>query len=90
MTKSSTDLAKSDRELALWAGNLGYAQAVERLDTGAGLHALEGVATAQTGLEVLTHQAVTLARSQGATWQQVADALGLGSKQTAQQRYGST
>lgn len=31
---------------------------------------------------------VTNARAKGVTWQQVADTLGMGSKQAAQQRYG--
>ncbi len=76
------------RSVALNIGARAYSQAFERFDDDEPLHALEAVKTAQTGLDVLTRQAVAQARQEGATWQQVADALGLNSKQAAQARYG--
>ncbi len=50
--------------------------------------ALEAIAAAQAGLTQLTRQAVIAARSRGATWQQVADALGFNSDQDAEFCYG--
>ncbi|MEO9222868.1 MAG: hypothetical protein ABI251_14060 [Mycobacteriaceae bacterium] len=50
--------------------------------------ALEAIAAAQAELAQLTRQAVIAARSRGATWQQVADALDLNSEQDAEFCYG--
>lgn len=88
MTKTQKDPALLARSVALNIGGMAYKSAFERFDNEEPLFALEAVKAAQTGLDVLTRQAVAQARQEGATWQQVADALGMNSKQAAQQRYG--
>jgi uncharacterized NAD(P)/FAD-binding protein YdhS len=88
MTTKRRTSALITRSVALNIGARAYTQAFERFDADEPLHALEAVKAAQTGLDVLTRQAVAQARQTGATWQQVADSLGLNSKQAAQARYG--
>ena len=87
-----TTTRKSAAALALHAartvGTQAYGAAFDRLDNGHALHALEAVTAAQVGLDVITRQAVAQARADGVTWQSVADALGLNSRQAAEARYG--
>jgi hypothetical protein len=89
MPKKPKDLALIARSVALNIGSDAYSRAVERLDNRESLYALEAVRTAQTGLDVITRQAVGMARTDGETWQAIADALGLNSRQAAEARYGA-
>lgn len=89
MITPQKDVALLARSVALGIGAAAYSAAFERFDADEPMHALRAVETAQTGLDVLTRQAVALARRDGASWQQIADALGLNSKQAAHARYGA-
>jgi hypothetical protein len=60
---------------------------VRRLDEGDPLGALEAVAAARAGLDVLARQAVAELREGGSSWADVGRVLGV-TKQAAQQRYG--
>ncbi len=88
MTKKPKDLALIARSVALNIGSDAYSRAVERMNNREALFALEAVVTAQTGLDVIARQAVRMARDDGETWQAIADALGLNSRQAAEMRYG--
>jgi hypothetical protein len=59
------------------------------MDNREALYALEAVQAAQVGVDVIARQAVAMARQDGETWQAIADALGLKSRQAAEMRYGS-
>lgn len=88
MRTSRRDPALLARTVALNVGRDAYQAAIDRLDNAEALYALEAVRAAQTGVDVLAHQAVTMARRDGETWAEIGAALGV-SKQAAQQRYGS-
>lgn len=60
-----------------------------RAEAGDWVGAIHAAQAAQAAVDVATKRAVRVARAQGATWQQVADGLGLASKQTAWARYGN-
>lgn len=60
---------------------------VDHLGRDNGLQALRAVPDAQVALELLTRQAVELARAQGSTWADVGAVFGM-TKQAAQQRWG--
>lgn len=89
MTRTRRQPARLAREIAANVGSDAYDAAFTRFEDGHALHALEAVKVAQTGIDVLITQAVALARSTDATWEEIATALGLNSKQAAQQRYGT-
>lgn len=61
----------------------------QRRQAGDGLGALEACRSAAVDLEMTTRRSVEVARAGGATWEQVAEALGLASKQAAHARYGT-
>lgn len=74
-----------------------YAQAIDHLqvariesqsDTGTTQEELRHIAAALDIVDHLTRAAVTAARQDGQTWEQVGYALGV-TKQAAQQRYGT-
>ena len=75
------------RSVALNVGSRAYQQAIERMDNGESVHALQAVAAAQAGVDVIARQAVAMARAEGTTWAVIGAALGV-TKQAAQQRYG--
>jgi hypothetical protein len=89
MTKQQQDPALIARSVALNIGQSAYSAAIERMDNREALYALEAVRAAQVGVDVIARQAVAMARKDGETWQAIAEALGLNSKQAAQGRYGS-
>lgn len=70
------------RSSAASIGAQAYAAVGPRLESGQGQFALEAVAAARTGLDVLERQAVAMARQQGSSWTDVGAALGI-SKQAA-------
>jgi hypothetical protein len=88
MTKKQQDPALIARSVALNVGRDAYAAAIERMDNREALYALEAVRAAQVGVDIIARQAVTMARQDGETWQSIADALGLNSRQAAEMRYG--
>lgn len=83
------DMEALARSSAASIGAQAYAVIVPRLEAGHGQLALEAVAAARAGLDVLERQAVAMAREQGSSWAGVGSALGI-SKQAAQQRFGAT
>jgi hypothetical protein len=62
---------------------------MERRRAGDGIGALHACRAAAVDLEMTTRRSVEVARAAGATWEQVAEALGLASKQAAHARYGN-
>jgi hypothetical protein len=89
MTKKQQDPALIARSVALSVGSMAYTSAIERMANREALYALEAVKAAQVGVDVIARQAVAMARQDGETWQAIADALGLKSRQAAEMRYGS-
>jgi hypothetical protein len=88
MTKKPRDLALIARSVALNVGRDAYQASIDRMDNREALYALEAVRTARTGLDVIARQAVLMARQDGETWQEIANSLGLNSRQAAEARYG--
>jgi hypothetical protein len=88
MTKKQRDPALIARSVALNVGAMAYTSAIERMDNREALYALEAVRAAQVGVDVIARQAVAMARQDGETWQEIANALGLKSRQAAEMRYG--
>ena len=82
------DVVRLVRSSAASIGAQAYAAIGPRLEAGQGHFALEAVAAARTGLDVLERQAVAMAREQGSSWSDVGSTLGI-SKQAAQQRFGA-
>ena len=89
MPKQPKDLALIARSVALNVGSRAYQQAIDRMDNREAVHALEAVAAAQAGVDVIARQAVAMARQDGETWEAIGTALGV-TRQAAQQRYGTT
>jgi len=87
MATKRQDPALIARTVALNVGRDAYQAAMDRLDNRECVYALEALAAAQAGVDVLARQAVALARQDGETWEAIGTALGV-SKQAAQQRYG--
>jgi len=88
MTKKQPPPALLSRSDVLNLGKTAYSDAIERMDNREALYALEAVQQAQIFLDVITRQAVRMAREDGETWQEIANALGLKSRQAAEMRYG--
>jgi DNA-directed RNA polymerase specialized sigma24 family protein len=88
MTKKQQPPALLSRSGVLAVGTQAYASAIDRMDNRESLYALEAVREAQAGLDIITRQAVDMAREDGETWQEIANALGLKSRQAAEMRYG--
>jgi hypothetical protein len=89
MTKKQPQPALLSRSGVLDLGTTAYRDAIERMDNREALYALEAVREAQSVLDIIARQAVLMAREDGETWQEVANALGLKSRQAAEMRYGS-
>jgi hypothetical protein len=89
MTKKPRDLALIARSVALNVGRDAYQASIDRMDNREALYALEAVKAAQVGLDVIARQAVAMARQDGETWQEIANALGMNSRQAAEMRYGA-
>jgi hypothetical protein len=88
MAKKQQDPALLSRSGVLALGTTAYANAIERMDNREALYALEAVREAEAALGIITRQAVTMARTDGETWQEIANSLGLKSRQAAEMRYG--
>ena len=73
--------------ISIAKGRDAFTEAAERLHQGRASECLTLVATARAGLDILTEQAVTLARHQQASWGDIASALGV-SRQAVHNRYG--
>ncbi len=86
--KPPRDLALIARSVALNIGRDAYQAAMDRIDNREAVYALEAVATAQAGVDVIARQAVAMARQDGETWEAIGTALGV-TRQAAQQRFGS-
>jgi len=69
------------------AGLAAVRTVTRRLGEGDGLGAVQALAAARAGLELLAREAVWQARDDGASWQDLGRALGT-SKQAAHERYG--
>lgn len=90
-TEPATSLAPvgapAVRRVATTVGVSAVERVVASLAGGHGLLALQALPAVQAAVDVLTRQAVALAREQGSTWQEIADVFGT-TRQAAWQRWG--
>ena len=87
MTSKSAE--ESARLLGARMARMAVETMVRRIEEGDHLGALEARATAVSGLDVMTRQAVAGASAAGSSWKDVGDALGV-SKQAAHQRWATS